>query len=135
MATSILSSLRKGIYIIVGTLALAIGIIGIFLPVVPTTPLVLLSAACYLRGSEKLHRWILSNPRFGEIIENYESGKGLKRSIKIKAIGLMWIMILISAFYFVESLIARIAMILISSLVTIYLIRLPTIVEPVKQVL
>jgi uncharacterized membrane protein YbaN (DUF454 family) len=131
MATSILSSLRKGIYIIVGTLALAIGIIGIFLPVVPTTPLVLLSAACYLRGSEKLHRWILSNPRFGEIIENYESGKGLKRSIKIKAIGLMWIMILISAFYFVDSLIARIAMILISSLVTIYLIRLPTIVEPV----
>jgi uncharacterized membrane protein YbaN (DUF454 family) len=131
MATSILSSLRKGIFIIVGTLALAIGIIGIFLPVVPTTPLVLLSAACYLRGSEKLHRWILSNPRFGEIIENYESGKGLKRSIKIKAIGLMWIMILISAFYFVDSLIARIAMILISSLVTIYLIRLPTIVEPV----
>jgi uncharacterized membrane protein YbaN (DUF454 family) len=131
MATSILSSLRKGIYIIVGTLALAIGIIGVFLPVVPTTPLVLLSAACYLRGSEKLHRWILSNPRFGEIIENYESGKGLKRSIKIKAIGLMWIMILISAFYFVDSLIARIAMILISSLVTIYLIKLPTIIEPV----
>jgi uncharacterized membrane protein YbaN (DUF454 family) len=131
MATSILSSLRKGIYIIVGTLALAIGIIGIFLPVVPTTPLVLLSAACYLRGSEKLHRWILSNPRFGEIIENYESGKGLKRSIKVKAIGLMWIMILISAFYFVDSVIARIAMILISSLVTIYLIRLPTIVDPV----
>jgi uncharacterized membrane protein YbaN (DUF454 family) len=131
MATSILSSLRKGIYIIVGTLALAKGIIGIFLPVVPTTPLVLLSAACYLRGSEKLHRWILSNPRFGEIIENYESGKGLKRSIKVKAIGLMWIMILISAFYFVDSVIARIAMILISSLVTIYLIRLPTIVDPV----
>jgi uncharacterized membrane protein YbaN (DUF454 family) len=129
MLDSFLSSLQKGFYIIVGTVSLILGFIGVFVPVLPTTPLVLLSAACYLRSSKKLHRWIISNERFGPMIRDYQSGKGLKKSTKIQAISLMWIMILTSAYFFVENTIAQGAMILTAIVVTIYLLRLPIIKE------
>jgi uncharacterized membrane protein YbaN (DUF454 family) len=129
MADSFLSSIQKGLFILVGTVSLILGFIGIFVPVLPTTPLILLAAACYLRGSKKLHRWITNNERFGPMIRDYQSGKGLKKSTKIKAISLMWIMILTSAYFFVESIIAQAAMILTSIAVTIYLLRLPLIKE------
>jgi uncharacterized membrane protein YbaN (DUF454 family) len=116
----------RGIYIIVGTIALIIGAIGLFLPVIPTTPLVILAAACYYRGSDRLHTWILSSRWFGETIKNYQEGKGLTRNTKVRAISMMWAMILISAWFFVSSLFIRVAMICVAIGVTVYLVRLPT---------
>jgi uncharacterized membrane protein YbaN (DUF454 family) len=116
----------RSIYIIVGTIALIIGAIGLFLPVIPTTPLVLLAAACYYRGSDRLHTWILNSRWFGETIKNFHEGKGLNRSTKARAISMMWIMILISAWFFVSSLFIRVAIICVAIGVTIYLVRLPT---------
>lgn len=129
MANTFISSLQKGLYIIVGTVALILGFIGIFVPVLPTTPLILLAAACYLRGSKTLHRWITSNERFGPIIRDYQSGRGLKKNTKIRAIGLMWIMILTSAYFFVDSTVIQAAMILTAIAVSVYLLRLPLIKE------
>lgn len=121
--------IKKGLYVIIGTIALGIGIIGIYVPLVPTTPLVLLAAACYMRGSERLHNWILRTPWFGDVIKNYESGKGLRKSTKIKAISLMWVSILGSVFFVVDIIHAQIALIVISVAVTGYLLRLPTVPE------
>jgi len=117
---------KKGFYILLGTLALFVGFLGLFVPVLPTTPLVILAAACYFRGSERLYNWILDSELFGETIRNYRAGKGLTRGTKIRAIGLMWTVILLSAFLFVENILIRVSMIGIAAAVSAYLMRLPT---------
>jgi uncharacterized membrane protein YbaN (DUF454 family) len=106
--------------------ALALGAMGLFLPVLPTTPFVILASACYLRSSKRMHSWILQNKLFGETIENYQAGRGLKRDTKIRALVLMWATISISAFFFVDQLIFRGSMFLVASGVTVYILRLPT---------
>jgi uncharacterized membrane protein YbaN (DUF454 family) len=117
---------KRVIYLVIGTLALFLGALGIFLPVLPTTPFVILAAACYLRSSKRMHAWILQSRLFGETIENFQAGRGLKRDTKIRALVLMWATISISAFFFVDQLIFRGAMFLVAAGVTVYLLRLPT---------
>ena len=117
---------KQAVYLIIGTLALVLGAIGLFLPVLPTTPFVILAAACYLRSSKRMHAWILQSRLFGETIENFQAGRGLKRATKIRALVLMWATISISAFFFVDQLIFRGAMFLVAAGVTVYLLRLPT---------
>jgi uncharacterized membrane protein YbaN (DUF454 family) len=119
-------NMMRGIYIVVGTIALVIGAIGLFLPIIPTTPLVILAAACYYRGSDRLHNWILSSRWFGETVKNYQEGRGLNRDTKVRAISMMWAMILISAGFFVSNLFVRVAIICVAIGVTVYLVRLPT---------
>ena len=121
--------MKKGFYVVMGTIALAIGFIGMFLPVIPTTPLVLLAAACYMRGSERLHGRLLESKWFGETIRTYQAGQGLRKATKVRAIGLMWIVIMISSVFFVESLPVRGMMLGTAILVTWYLVRLPTFIE------
>ena len=118
--------MMRGVYIVVGTIALVIGAIGLFLPVIPTTPLVILAAACYYRGSDRLHNWILSSRWFGETVKNYQEGRGLTRDTKVRAISMMWAMILISAWFFVSNLFVRVAIICVAIGVTVYLVSLPT---------
>jgi len=118
--------MMRGVYIVVGTIALVIGAIGLFLPVIPTTPLVILAAACYYSGSDRLHAWILSSRWFGETIMNYQEGRGLTRDTKVRAIYLMWATIIISAWFFVSNFFVRVAIIGVAVGVTVYLVRLPT---------
>ena len=73
-------------YLVAGLLSLAIGIIGIVLPLVPTTPLVLLAAYCFARSSERLHGWLVNHPRLGRYIRDFESGRGIPRRAKILAV-------------------------------------------------
>jgi uncharacterized membrane protein YbaN (DUF454 family) len=65
--------------VIAGTLFVGLGIIGIFIPVLPTTPFLLLAAACYARSSRKFHEWLLNNRWFGDYIRNYLQGKGFPK--------------------------------------------------------
>ena len=123
---SISLRMKKGFYVVLGTIALALGFIGIFLPVIPTTPLVLLAAACYMRGSKRLHGWLLESKWFGETIRTYQAGQGLRKATKVRAIGLMWIVIMISAVFYVESLPVRLVMFGTAIWVTRYLYGLPT---------
>lgn len=123
---SISQKMMRGAYIIIGTISLLIGAIGLFLPVIPTTPLIILAAACYYRGSDRLHTWILSSRWFGDTIKNYQEGRGLTRDTKVRAISMMWVMMLVSAWFFVSSLFVRVAIICVGIGVTVYLVRLPT---------
>ncbi len=118
--------MKRAFYLIIGTIALALGALGLFLPVLPTTPFVILAAACYLRSSKRMHAWILESKLFGEMIRNYQAGKGLRRDTKIRALVLMWATISVSAYFFVDQYIFRGAMFLVASGVTIYILRLPT---------
>ena len=112
---------------IAGTFLLALGAIGIFLPILPTTPFLLLSAACYLRSSERMHKWLLNNRWFGKYIRNYQEGKGIPLKTKILAMTVLWVAILYSAFIALdEILIAQIALFIIALGVSVHLVRLPT---------
>lgn len=123
------SSVMKGIYFIVGSISLVAGIVGVFLPVVPTTPFVLLSAWCFFRSSEKLYEWVVSNETFGPTIENYQEGRGITQKTRIKAIVMMWLTITASVYFYISNLHLIAFLYLIAIGVSIYLYRLPTIEE------
>jgi len=116
----------RWLWIIAGSISLALGIIGIFLPLLPTTPFLLLTAACYARGSRRLHNWLLNNKLFGKYIRNYREGKGIPARSKVLALTLLWLTIGFSIFYVIPILIVQIILLAIAALVSIYIISLPT---------
>ena len=117
----------RALLLVAGTISLALGAIGIFLPILPTTPFLLLSAACYMRSSERMHKWLLGNRWFGEYIRNYQEGRGIPLKTKIVAMAFLWAAIIYSAFFALdEILIAQVALLLIALGVSVHLIRLPT---------
>ena len=109
-----------------GTLSLFLGIVGIFLPILPTTPFLLLAAFCYAKSSEKFYYMLLNNRYLGNYIKNYREQKAVPMKIKISSISLLWITILISAFCFIENNIIRGVLILIASAVTFHISSLKT---------
>jgi len=110
-----------------GFLATALGILGIFLPVLPTVPFLLLALACFARSSERFYHRLLDHAHFGPIIRPYIDGKGMTRASKVKAISLVWASISLSAFYLVEIDWVRWLLLLICCCVTLYLLKLPSI--------
>ena len=116
----------RGIFIILGSFFLGLGIIGIIVPLLPTTPFLLLAAGCYARSSKKIYNWLLNNKLFGPYITNYLEGKGIPFKIKIYAILIIWITILFSVFFIVKILFVNIILIIIAILVSIYLISIKT---------
>jgi uncharacterized membrane protein YbaN (DUF454 family) len=88
--------LKKQLLITAGTLSLAIGIVGIFVPLLPTTPFLLLAAGCYLRSSQKFYNWLMSNRFLGAYIKNYFEGRGIPVKVKLFIIALLWVTIGIS---------------------------------------
>ncbi|WP_163971775.1 YbaN family protein [Oceanobacillus halotolerans] len=82
---------KKLLLIIAGTISLVLGIIGIILPLIPTTPLLLLAAACYVRSSEHLYTWLITNKYFGSYIQNYRLGKGIPLKAKVTGVSVLWI--------------------------------------------
>lgn len=78
------------VFIIVGIVSLALGIVGIFLPLLPTVPFILLAAACSLRGSKRMHTLLVRMPFAGKMIKDYEQGRGVRRRTKITALLMLW---------------------------------------------
>jgi uncharacterized membrane protein YbaN (DUF454 family) len=117
----------RALLIVTGSISLGLGAVGIFVPVLPTTPFLLLSAACYMRSSERLHNWLLNNRWFGSYIRNYQEGKGIPKKTKIVALSFLWITIIYSTCFVVdEILIAQVALLLVATGVSVHLIRTPT---------
>ena len=118
------------VLIIVGILALALGIIGIFLPLLPTVPFVLLAAACFSRASTRMHRWLLQLPFAGKVIDDYEKGRGVSRQTKLTALLMLWTGMTISAIALAPppALLALLAMVAVGT--TVIIVRLPKRQEP-----
>lgn len=98
----------RALYMTGGTLSLVLGIIGLFVPGLPTTPFVLLSAALYAKSSEKLYNWLLNNKYLGPRIKNYQRQKGVTLKAKYRIIALMLTMVLISSFIILNVLVLQI---------------------------
>lgn len=113
--------IKKMLLILIGSLSLALGIIGIFLPVLPTTPFLLLAMACYLKSSKKLYYFILTNKYLGPYVKDYIEGNGIPLKVKWKAILLIWLTIGFSIIFVIDSLLLRIMLFVIASLVSVYI--------------
>lgn len=117
-----------------GTVFLVLGAMGMFLPILPTTPFLLLALACYCRSSKRMTRWILTNKYFGDYIRRYKEGKGIPLKTKILALTILWITVSYSAFFMVQKwLPIQLVLFAVAIGVTIHLIRLPTYKKPKKN--
>lgn len=114
---------------IIGGLAVVLAILGIFLPLLPTTPFLLLASACFVRGSERLHRWLRNNRLFGEYLRNIEDKKGIPLKGKVMTLLLLWGSLAYSI-SIVGSLLLRIMLAAIGIGVTIFILRMKTLPAP-----
>ena len=78
---------------IIGIISLGLAIAGVFLPLLPTTPLLLLSAWCFFRSSPRLYEWLLNHPRLGEYIRNFREHRAIPLRVKIISVSLVWLTI------------------------------------------
>lgn len=111
----------KAVFNIIGCIAVALGVIGVFLPLLPTTPFLLLASACFARGSTRLHQWLLNSEPLGAYLRDYEAGRGIPMRAKIVAILLMWTSLIVGIVR-VPSLGLRLMLAAIGLGVSIYLI-------------
>jgi uncharacterized protein len=119
-------SILRPLLLVVGTLCVVLGILGIFLPILPTTPFLLLAAACYARSSDRFLHWLLKNRYFGDYISNYREGRGMPRSTKILTIIALWVTLGISAAFAATTLWLRLLLAVVGIGVTVHLLRLGT---------
>ena len=108
-----------------GWLSLTLGVAGIFLPVLPTTPFLLLSAACFIRTSPRFYHWLVEHPKLGKYIIYYLDGKGMPKKAKVYTLVIMWTTMLLTAFVFTDRIFLKILLPLIGLGVSIYILRLP----------
>ncbi len=107
-----------------GTVCVGVGIAGIFFPILPTTPFLLLAAYCYMRSSSRLYRWLLKNRFFGSYIRNYIEGRGMPLHLKIITIALLWLTIGLTTAFAVDYTAIRIVLIIIAAAVTIHIVMI-----------
>jgi uncharacterized membrane protein YbaN (DUF454 family) len=118
--------LKRYVLISVGTLFLIIGAIGIVVPVMPTTPFLLLAAACYIRSSKRFHDWLLNNRVLGRYIRDYLSGEGMPMAAKATTLVLLWTSIGVSIFIAVDAMWLRVLLLVIAAGVTAHILTICT---------
>lgn len=119
-----MQSWKTYIYLVLGTISLTLGVIGIALPILPTTPFLLLAAFCYLRSSKRRYEWLIQHPVFGPYVKDYLQHKAIKRKTKVIAITMIWLSL--SYCIWIVSGYLKVVLFVIGAVVTIYLLRLKT---------
>jgi hypothetical protein len=116
---------KKYFLLTIGTISVFLGILGIFLPLLPTTPFLLLASYCYLRSSKKMHHWIMNHKTFGSYIHNYVEYKAIKKRTRIVALLFLWGSLGFSI-YIVPIFYVKIMLVFIGAAVTLHLCLLKT---------
>jgi len=114
----------RTLWVILGTVFLVVGAIGVVLPVLPTTPLLLLTAGCYARGSQRFHHWLLHNRVFGHYIRDYYEGRGIPLRTKLTSLVMLWAVILWSIWR-VDQLHVRLALGVVAVAVSAHVLTRP----------
>jgi len=118
--------MKKTLLIILGILSTVIGAIGIIVPLLPTTPFLLIAATCFYKSSDKLHFWLLNNKILGSYISDYINKRGMPLKVKIFTIILLWTSIIYAFFYATNNLIVRILLIVVVLSVTTHILLIKT---------
>ena len=118
--------LLRLLVVAIGWLSTGLGVAGMFLPVLPTTPFLLLAAACFIRTSPKFYNWLVAHPQLGRYLVYYLDGKGVPLRAKIYTLLVLWGSILLTAFVLLNSFYVRCILPLIGIGVSFYIYSLPT---------
>ena len=121
-----LPRIYRYLYFISGVILVTIGVIGIFLPILPTTIFLILASACFIKSSPQANEWLRNHKILGMYIKNYQDKSGLTIKSKIFNIAFLWIMISASAIFFTELLYIRLLLLAIAIGVTIHLLMVKT---------
>ena len=117
---------KRILLITAGVFFFGLGIVGIFVPILPTTPFFLLAAALFAQSSRRFYNWLINNRFFGKYIRNYREGRGIPVKIKIFVITLLWITIGLSAVFALDILFVRIILLLVAVGVTLHIVSIKT---------
>lgn len=109
-----------------GLFSLVLGIVGIFLPVLPTTPLLLLAAALFLRSSKPLYDWLMNHPGLGPYIKNFMVHKSIPLKVKVISISMVWITLLYCAVFVAGHWAARLLFVLLAAGITVHILSYRT---------
>ena len=109
-----------------GLISLGLGILGAFLPVLPTTPLLLLSAALFLRGNEKLYDWLMNHPKLGTYISNFTKHKAIPLRVKVVSITFLWLTLLNCAIFVADHIALRLFFLVLAVTVTVHILSYRT---------
>jgi uncharacterized membrane protein YbaN (DUF454 family) len=118
--------IRKGFLITVGTISVGLGLLGIFVPLLPTTPFLLLAAACFMRSSDRLYDWLIHHKWFGEYIRNYREHRAIPLRAKVVTLILLWGVIGTTAWFAVTLWWVRVLLGLVAVGVTLHLLLMKT---------
>lgn len=111
---------------LLGLISLGLGILGIFLPVLPTTPLLLLAAALFLRSSKPLYEWLMNHPRLGPYITDFMVHKSIPLRVKVISVSMLWITLLYCAVCVAEHWAFRLFFIVLAIAITIHILSYKT---------
>jgi uncharacterized protein len=133
-ALKVMMDLRKAVLVFAGTVFVSLGVLGMFLPLLPTTVFLLLAAYCYSRSSERFHNWLLSNKLFGSYINNYQAGKGISIRQKVTTLTFLWASIGLSIWWLGAAMWVIVLLAVVAIGVTIHILWLKTYrPEPVRM--
>lgn len=119
------SSLKKYLLIVLGSVSLGLGAFGVAVPVLPTTPFLLIALACYLRSSQRLYDWLMHHRLFGTYLYNYITYRAVPRLTKIFALIILWVG-LITSILLVDILFVRLILLAVGIVVSLHILLLKT---------
>ena len=93
-----MNSAKKALLVAAGSLCIVLAVLGVFLPLLPTTPFLLLASACYVRSSERLHGWLMGNRVLGGYIRGFKERRGIPLRAKFTTVALLWLPLLYSVY-------------------------------------
>lgn len=127
------TSLRKWLLMAVGILAVGMAVVGIFIPVLPTTPFLLLAAGCFMRSSERLYAWLIHHKWFGDYIRHYRDYRAISLQTKALTLGLLWTVIGATAVFAVTQWWVRALLAVVAVSVTLHLLQIKTLTPEMLQ--
>ncbi|MBM2814876.1 MAG: hypothetical protein HW421_1638 [Ignavibacteria bacterium] len=120
------NKITKYLYIIIGMISFCLGIVGIFLPLLPTTPFLLLSAYLWAKSSKRLYHWLMTNKYFGKYLTEIRENKSIPIKTKIISLTIMWSSILYSTLVIIENHIVNGLLYLSTLFISYHIIKFPT---------
>jgi len=126
--------IKKYTFILLGSFFVGLALLGLFLPLLPTTPFLLLAAFFYMRSSEKCYKWLLNHRIFGKYLSNYLNNRSIPWKVKFAVLMVLWLTIILTVIVFLKSNPVRIVLIAIAAVVTIHILSLKT-AEPADEMI
>jgi hypothetical protein len=120
-----LNRAKKALLVAAGSLCIVLAVLGVFLPLLPTTPFLLLASACYVRSSERLHGWLMGNRLLGGYIRNFKERRGVPLRAKVTTVVILWLPLLYSV-YRLDILWLELALVLMGLVWSVLIFRMKT---------